>query len=1271
MKKKVTKSKIINVLILEDSTVDYELIASQLELSGLHYNLCRAATKKEFVKEVNSKPDIILADINLPKFNALNALLILKEKDIRIPFLLVTRELTDEVAVECMKQGADDYILKSDLKRLPTAIENALYNINLERENEIALNKLAKSENKFRSLYESMPLPVLIYNPDTFEILDVNNAAINMYGYSKAEFLKLTLKDIRPPEEIKKLELKKKLYSQDKASFLGEWKHMNRQGAIFDVEIYNYPISIHGLPARVSIVHDISERKLAVDAIHRSEVKYRSIFDEAPIGISNVDADGKFISVNGALEEMLGYAGKELIGVSIFDITHPEDRNSSHFQLNQLISGNQPYIKVEKRYLKKTGETVWVNISVSAIYNLEKKFLNTVALIEDITQKKKQASKIIESEKSYRGLFNSIPDAIFILNENGRFIDINENGIKMYGYTKTEMIGQSPSMFDVPGLNMVDPNFEKIRSAYNGIPERLEWWGKRKNGEIFPHEVSLSAGTYFGKKVVVAIARDMTERKKYELSLAESEKRYRDFADSLPQIVFETDKEGKLVFINKHGAEALGYPADHVYSSPNVMSFLIPEDREKAIKNFTGNLKGEEGPGREYRLLKNDGTFIDCIIYSSPLLRENRIEGIRGIVVDISPLKKIEKALQTSEKKYRMLYEKNLAAVFKCTINGELIEYNEAFSKMFGYSVELLKNYENEIRVEEELRHSIIPLLKVEKELNNIEINFQKKGGTAIWVLGNIGLVQNENEKSYSVQGTLIDITDKKKVEEEAKLLLLAIKGVKEYVIMLDEKQRIVFANEAFIKASEYSEDEILGESVSVLSSDKNPSSLFEDIKRVKTEGNWEGEFIQKTKSGREFPIRLSISKIIIGNKTSGYDLAIAMDISQQKKFEQELRDAKELAEEMNNLKSIFLANMSHELRTPMIGILGYAGMIQEDSVDPELNEMAGAIVKSANRLTDTLNMILDLSKVEANKVDLKLRQVKIYRIIKKAVEHYKIEAQQKKIGLMFSAGDENLYAMLDERLFSQIIGNLINNAIKYTEKGKVELQLKQENDFAVITVSDTGIGISEDKINLVFEPFRQVSEGYNRKFEGTGLGLTISKKFIELMNGSIQVTSEINKGSVFTVLFPMHSESEKNPVDKLFHPKAISTVVKPPAKIKNPSILLVEDEPLNANIISLFLRDYYQIDNASSAVEAIEKAKTKKYDVILMDINLKGMNGLEAVKVIRQKEEYRETPVVAVTAYAMPGDMKKFLNNGCTHYLPKPFTKRVIIELLDSILSN
>ena len=1263
--------KPITILILEDLDSDYELVNLTLKRSGFQFTSFRAVSKDEFTKAVAKKPDLILADYNLPQFTALDALSILNEKEPGIPFILVTGTQTEEVAVECIKQGADDYLLKSNLIRLPSAIEHVLNNKQMEKEKEEALAKLESSELKFRTLYESMPFPVVIYNPETFDILDVNQAASGTYGYTKEEFIGMNLADIRPPEEVKNLEHKKEFYLENEASYLGEWKHMNRKGDVFYVEIYNYPVVLKGIKSRVSIIHDITDRKRASDALLRSEKRYRSVFDEAPIGICNVNSEGVMINVNPAFEKMLGYGKNELTGRSMLEITHPEEKQINQFQLAEIVAGRQKTIRIEKRYLKKDGEITWANVKVSGVYNDRNEFLYTISMIEDITENKNQENALMESEKSYKGLFNSISDPIYIQDKNGCFIDVNEGALKMYGYSKSEMIGRNPSLLSVPGLNDIDKTLAMVQEAFNGIPQRFEWWGRRKNGEIFPKEVSLSPGSYFGMKVVIAVARDITDRKKYEENLAKSEKKYRDLADSLPQIIFETDREGNLIYLNKQGAENMGYSLEMVGEGPNVFSFIHPDERDKARANFAQVLEGDEGKGREYRLLKNDGTSMESILYSSPVMVENKIEGVRGIIIDMSDRKKIEQALQSSEEKYRLLYEQNLAAVFKSTIDGELIECNPTLARMFGYSSaeELMRSGRKQVQMNEAMKYDSIERLYREREIKNVELNLKKMNGDDIWVLGNVGLIVNENDGSQAIQGTLIDITDKKKAEDQAIILARALTEISESVVMSDEERKIIFVNEAFRKSYGYSNEEIIGQSPLIFDSDKNDPVLQAQIDEATRQGGWTGELINKSSDGREFPIFLSTSRI--EDKDSGRVtyIAISRDITRQKESETMLKEAKERAEEMNKLKSIFLANMSHELRTPMIGILGFAGMITEDSRDPEVKQMAGTIVRSANRLTDTLNLILDLSKIEANKIDLRLRNVQMSGLIEESINHYKLTAREKGIGLNLVVKEKNISSMLDERLFSQVIGNLISNAVKFTDEGSVEVELKKENKSAIIKVSDTGIGISENSLDIIFEPFRQVSEGYNRRFEGTGLGLTISKKFIALMNGSIAVESELNKGSVFTIRFPLSAEQYEGEVIQTLKPQP--DTAKLTTKKRNSHLLLVEDDKINVDVINLFLRGYCNVDHSSTATNAIEMVKQKKYDAILMDINLKGMSGLDAVRVIRRMDEYKLTPVVAVTAYAMPGDRKRFLSNGCSHYLPKPFSKVELIGLLEEILVN
>lgn len=231
------------------------------------------------------------------------------------------------------------------------------------------------------------------------------------------------------------------------------------------------------------------------------------------------------------------------------------------------------------------------------------------------------------------------------------------------------------------------------------------------------------------------------------------------------------------------------------------------------------------------------------------------------------------------------------------------------------------------------------------------------------------------------------------------------------------------------------------------------------------------------------------------------------------------------ILEEAKKLKSVFLDNMSHELRTPITVILGYAGILYEEIQDPDLKEMAEIILKSSNRLTDSLNLLLDQSDIDSNRLQVELKDVNLAEIISKNYNVYKPVVEDKGLQFSYTPNVNEAYCRIDEKMFNKVLSNLLNNAVKFTEKGGINISLDQEErgeqNYFRVDVSDTGSGIPEDKQSLIFEAFRQVSEGMNRLHQGTGLGLSVSKKFIELMNGEMSVKSELNKGSTFSLTFP------------------------------------------------------------------------------------------------------------------------------------------------------
>jgi len=377
----------------------------------------------------------------------------------------------------------------------------------------------------------------------------------------------------------------------------------------------------------------------------------------------------------------------------------------------------------------------------------------------------------------------------------------------------------------------------------------------------------------------------------------------------------------------------------------------------------------------------------------------------------------------------------------------------------------------------------------------------------------------------------------------------------------------------------------------------------------------------------------------------------------------------------MNKIKSNFLANMSHELRTPLVGILGFAELLKEKLKGKPTTEMADRILTSANRLMDTLNLVLDLSRIEAKKVDFNLKPYRIPELIESQIQLFEAVAERKNLFLGLHVADQNVFANVDEQIFRQIINNLVNNALKYTYTGGVDISvdsiIEDSKPYIKISVKDSGIGIPEESLGLIFQEFRQVSEGFNRHFEGTGLGLTITKNFIEMMNGQIKVKSIVGSGSTFTVLFPLLEDFEQieiktekaNEVEN-FIEKTLTPGIKP-------SLLVVDNDESSRDIIKLFLKDFCEMEFADSGEKAFRLVNDKKFHIILMDINLgKGMSGVETTKEIKKIESYKNVPIVAITGFAMRGDKEEFIQAGCTHYLSKPFSRTKLIKLLSEITS-
>ena len=385
------------------------------------------------------------------------------------------------------------------------------------------------------------------------------------------------------------------------------------------------------------------------------------------------------------------------------------------------------------------------------------------------------------------------------------------------------------------------------------------------------------------------------------------------------------------------------------------------------------------------------------------------------------------------------------------------------------------------------------------------------------------------------------------------------------------------------------------------------------------------------------------------------------MDITVRRQMEEELISEREKALQAARFMNEFLANMSHEIRTPLAGVIGFAEVLEEE-LPSEHREIAQLIARGGNRLLHTLNSVLDFAKLKAHNHKLMQTPINIVDRVQKHCRLLSALAKQKNLALEFSSSHEVLYALLDPTSLDRILDNLIGNAIKYTKKGKVQVSVELDDNMLEIKIQDTGIGINKSFLPQIFEPFRQEYMGDDRPYEGVGLGLTITKRLVDLMNGKIHVESKQDEGSCFSVFFPQLTDS----IDQI-SPDAI------PQPSKNPNfivpryrMLVVEDNLETQLLVKRLLKpnfDVVLIDSFDAAIIAFTNAT---FDMVLLDINLgEKRTGTDLLHKFRALPGKPPFYAVAFTAYALPTDRSHFLTQGFDDYLPKPFTRSDLMDLL------
>lgn len=520
---------------------------------------------------------------------------------------------------------------------------------------------------------------------------------------------------------------------------------------------------------------------------------------------------------------------------------------------------------------------------------------------------------------------------------------------------------------------------------------------------------------------------------------------------------------------------------------------------------------------------------------------------------------------------------------------------------------------------------------------------------------------------------SFIDISERTKAEQELKKLSMVVQESPNSIVIAKTNGEIEYVNPAFELVTGYSSEEVIGQNPRILNArnEDNKIDYKEMWKTIENGQVWRGEFCNKKKNGDVFWELASISPVKNSKGIITHYIAIKDDITDRKKSESQLTIAKENADKANKAKSFFLAKMSHEIRTPMNGIMGMTDILMQGTDDIELQEKLKVISVSAENLLTIINEILDFSKIEAGQVELEKIPFNLKKMLIEVEELLTIKAKVKNLYLKTRISDQLPETILgDPTRVKQIIINLVNNAINFTEEGGITIFLEKKreslksNTFILgINVIDTGIGITKEGKKKLFMAFSQTDSSTTRTHGGTGLGLLISKDLSQLFGGNIGVDSQFGEGSTFWVEIPTQEAQQSLQDSK--SSKKDAFIIK-----KHLNILLAEDNIINQKIAIINLEKLgHQVHIANNGREAFEMFKVNHFDLVLMDIQMPEMSGLEATGLIRVHEirskKIRKTPIIALTANALKTDKDKYIAAGMNDYLSKPFKQQDLVRVL------
>ncbi len=1133
--------------------------------------------------------------------------------------------------------------------------------------------KLKESEEKFKAFFNNSQVGLFIFDKE-LRYISINETLAKLNNLAIEEHLGKTLREIFPDITDKLEDRLHNIFNTGEAIEYFEDTAVNPYSGdeiSYICSFFPLYVSDDDKPFAIGgVTIGNTEKKQMERALCESETQYRTITENSPDIIARFNKELKCTFINSTIENYSFINPDDIINKTFYDIPVSKEKADNLTEKLQNVFKTGKTVEFEYNFDIDNAYFRWKFVPE---YDENNDIISVLSISSDITELKKMEDK-------YHQLFTEMPDGFalheVIQDENGKVVDyqvieINPAYEKLTGL-KREVVLQKPIKSILPKIE--DEWIERSGNvALTGKPDRMDMYigHMKRYYRIFLYSPA--------PKQFASIFEDITERKETDRIIEENQfilNKAQEIAH-IGSFVWYLE-EDKIVW-SDYMFELAGLSSEYL-SEPlrEVFDNIIhPADREYFQYQFSEMIRTKETWDIEFRIIKHDDEIRWWRCGSEFLFDDGKPTKAIGIFYDITSSKKQEEELKKSQERYKTLFDNAPIGIMSCDRNGNILEANPKLLEILGSpSLEATKSI-NMLTFPNLVKSGVSIRTRecLEEGKGGIfHIQYISKWNKISHLYYNLTPIINDDDEIIGAQAIVDDITDQKIAEErlvenEEKYRKLVTLSPDMIFIHIDNV--VIFINEAGLKLLGAKEPkEIIGKNLLSFIKEEYVEEIKNrviDIKKTVSSSDYIEYKIQRL-DGKE--IDFESAGIVFNYRGRKAIQVIGRDITERKKSEEQLVFAKEKAEEANRLKTEFLTNMSHELRTPLNSILGFCQVLQYyEYSKSEVDEYVNLIHGSGTHLLNIINDLLDISKIESGKEIINKENIIIPSLLNE-LESF-VNPMIKRKNLIYStAVDNNVPKSIlsDYVKLKQVLLNILDNAVKFTEKGEIKLKLKiidrdEPSNYIQFSISDSGIGIPEKDFRKIFDSFIQGDGSLTRRFGGTGIGLSLCKNYVEMLGGRIWVESKVGVGTTFHFTIDVSGQ----PFDKKKIPKTEAF-----SKKTRNTILLIEDDENTVRLVK-FLMEKLDFDfiSANDGEEGIYLTKEKKPSLILMDIQLPKMNGIEATKIIKSDTKLKDIPIIAMTAHAMKGDREKYMKAGCDDYIAKPVDIDELSEKIDKFLKT